>query len=82
MSVHLWFNGDDHAPGETEADATAFMQRTCGISDEDAAWAEWTMVPDDSEIRDEDGQQLDPPVTAAEYAASILALEKVGVVGG
>lgn len=71
--LHLWFNGDDHAPGETEADATAYLVRVCGITSEEAEGDGWVMIPDDKLITDEDGKAFEPPLTAVQWATDMAA---------
>ena len=73
MTTHLWWNGYDHATGETEAEAQRWMMQVTGESAENCEGDGWVMVPDGELMRDEAGVVAEPRETAAEMAAAMLA---------
>jgi hypothetical protein len=73
MATHLWFNGYDHAAGETEEDARRWMMQETRMSAEDCEGDGWRMVPDDEMMCDEAGVVSEPHETAREFAESMLA---------
>jgi hypothetical protein len=73
MATHLWWNGYDHATGETETEALRWMMQETGESAENCAGDGWVQVPDDELMRDEAGAISEPHETAVEVAASMLA---------
>jgi hypothetical protein len=67
-TLHLWWNGYDHAPGATAEDASRWYQQQTGESEEGAEGDGWVMVPDAEEMRDEDEPSKPTGETAAMFA--------------
>ena len=69
-TLHLWWNGYDHAPGETEKDAELWLRSQSG--EEDCTGDGWRMVADGVLMTDEDGRKTKE--TAAAYAQALAGM--------
>lgn len=75
--LHLWWNGNDHAPGANEDDATRWLMAETGLDADDCRgdWG-WQMVADETVMLDGEGPDappVEPRETAIEVALSLVA---------